>query len=186
MSAQKSSSLFNINLLINRGIKEKLYSKLLRWTLSSGRFIIILVEMITISAFVYRYKLDADLTNIQEQINEKIPYIKSLSADEAEIKHTQFQLSTISKLKSENMDFGKPLTELTKIIPKSITLTNINIDRTDAYPNASLSITGQTPSNLELSVFIKELQKNQKFSDIALINISFDEQTTFTITGKIR
>lgn len=186
MAAQKLPSLFNINLLVNRGKQEKLYSRFLRWALSSGRFIVILVEMITIGAFVYRYKLDADLSDIQEQINEKIPYITSLSPDEADIKHTQFQLSTISKLKSEQIDFSKPLTELTKIIPKSITLTNINLNRTEAYPSTSLSITGQTPSNLELSVFIKELQKNPNFSDITLTNIAFDNQTTFMITGKLK
>lgn len=186
MAAQKSPNLFNINLLMNRGKSEKLYSKLLKWALSSGRFIVILVEMITIGAFVYRYKLDADLNDLQDQINQKIPYIKSLSVDEADIKHTQFQLSTISKLKSENMDFSKYLTEFTKIIPKSISLTNINLDRTENYPNASISITGQTPSNLELSVFVKELQKDPNFSDIALTNIAFDNQTTFTITGKLK
>lgn len=186
MAAHKSPNLFNINLLINRGKSEKLYTKLLRWALSSGRFIVILVEMITIGAFVYRYKLDANLNDIQDQINQKAPYIKSLGTDEMDIRHTQFQLSTISKLKSENIDFSKPLTELTQIIPKSITLTNINLDRTEAYPNTSLSITGKTPSNLELSVFIKELQKNSNFSEITLANIAFDNQTTFTITGKLK
>lgn len=186
MSAQKSSGLFKVNLLIHREQQEKLLAKLLKWSLSSGRFIVILVELITISAFVFRYKLDADLSDLQEQINDKIPYLKNLSLDEAQIKHLQYQLSTISKLKSENMDFSKYLTELTTTIPKSILLTNISFDRSQSYPKAAMTITGQTPSNLELSVFIKKLQENPNFSDITLANISFDNQTTFTITGSIR
>lgn len=185
MAAQKLPSLFKVNLLIHHGEQEKIISKLIKWALSSGRFIVILVEMITISAFVYRYKLDADLNDLQDQISDKIPYIKSLSTDEVLIKHTQFQLSTISKIKSEKVDFTSPLVDLTKIVPKSIKITNISFDRAQAYPKTSLLISGQTPSNLELSAFIKELQKNPNFSDIALSNISFDQLTTFTITGNL-
>lgn len=185
MAAQKSPNLFKVNLLIYRGEHEKFYSKLIKWGLSSGRFIVIFVEMITISAFIFRYKLDADLNDLQEQINDKIPYIKSLGTDEMLIKHTQFQLSTISKLKAENIDFISPLADLTAIVPKSIKITNITFDRTGGYPKTSMSINGQTPSNLELSVFIKELQKKPSFSDITLTNISFDTQTIFTITGNL-
>jgi hypothetical protein len=183
--AAKLPSLFKVNLLIHKGEQEKIITKLIRWALSSGRFIVIVVEIITISAFVYRYKLDADLNDLQEQINEKIPYIKSLSADENKIKLTQFQISEISKLKSERVDFAIPLTEISKIIPKNIQLTTINFDRAQAYPETSLSIIGQTPSNLELAYFIKELQSDPMFTNIALSNISFDNQITFTIIGNL-
>lgn len=185
MAAQKFPNLFKVNLLIHHGEQEKLYTKLIRWAISSGRFIVIFVEMITIGAFIYRYKLDADLNDLQEQINDKIPYIKSLSADEMEIRHTQFQLSAISNLKSENINFISPLENLSTIIPKNIKITNIAFDRTESYPKVSLSISGQTPSNLELSVFVKELQQNPNFSDITLANIAFDTQTIFTITGNL-
>lgn len=185
MAAQKLPSLFKVNLLIHHGEQEKLISKLIKWALSSGRYIVIFVEMVTISAFVYRYKLDADLNDLQEKINDKIPYITNLSADETLIKHTQFQLSTISKLKSEKVDFILPLTNLAKIVPKSIKITNISFDRIQAYPKTSLSISGQTPSNLELSVFIRELRGNPNFSDITLASISFEQQTIFTITGNL-
>lgn len=185
MAAQKLPSLFKINLLIHHGEQEKIISKLIKWALSSGRYIVIFVEMLTVSAFIYRYKLDANLNELQEKINEKVTYIKTLSADEALIKHTQFQLSTISKLKSEKIDFILPLTNLSKVVPKSIKITNITFDRIQAYPKTSLSISGQTPSNLELSVFIKELRGNSNFSDVTLANISFEQQTIFTITGNL-
>jgi hypothetical protein len=186
MAASKIPSLFNINLLIRYGEKEKLYSKLIKWALSSGRFIVIFVEIITISAFVYRYKLDGDLADLQDKINnEKVPYIKSLKADEILIKNTQFQISSISKLKTEKADFISPLTTLTKIIPQSIRLTNISFDRSQEYPKTSVTISGESPSNIELSVFIKELQKHPSFSNINLTNISFEKLTNFTITGNL-
>ncbi len=185
MATQKFPNLFKVNLLIHQGEQVQLYSKIIKWALSSGRFIVIVVEMVTIGAFIYRYKLDADLNVLQEKINDKVPYIKSLSADEALIKHTQFQLSSIAKLKSENVDFNSFLANLATSVPKSIRITNIAFDRMEGYPKTTLSINGQTPSNLELSVFIKELQKDPKFSDITLTNIAFETQTVFTITGSL-
>ena len=185
MATQKFPNLFKVNLLIHQGEQVQLYSKIIKWALSSGRFIVIVVEMVTIGAFIYRYKLDADLNVLQEKINDKVPYIKSLSADEALIKHTQFQLSSIAKLKSENVDFNSFLANLATSVPKSIRITNIAFDRMEGYPKTTLSINGQTPSNLELSVFIKELQKDPKFSDITLTNIAFETQTVFTITGAL-
>lgn len=185
MAAPKFPNLFGINLLIHKGEQEKLYSKLIKWALSSGRFIVIFVEVITISAFVYRYKLDADLADIQDQINEKIPYITSLSGDEKLIKDAQFQIASITKLKTEKVNFISALKTLSAIIPQSIKLSNISFDRSLAYPKTTLSITGESPSNLELSIFIKELQKNPAFADINLTNISFEAQTMFTITGSL-
>lgn len=182
MAAQKLPSLFDINLLIHWGEEEKLYSKLVKWALSSGRFIVILVEMITIGAFVYRYKLDADLADLTEQINGKIPYINSLSEDEKLIKRTQFQLSTTSQLKAEKVNYISSLQNLVKIIPTNIKFTNITFDRTASYPETTLLITGETPSNLELSAFMRELKKSPNFSNIDLTNITFDKQITFTIT----
>lgn len=78
-----------------------------------------------------------------------------------------------------------PLKTLTTIIPQSIKLNNITFDRGLSYPKTSVTITGESPSNIELSIFIKELQKNPVFSDINLTNISFDKQTVFTITGNL-
>lgn len=185
MAAPKFPNLFGVNLLVHLGEQEKLYTKLIKWALSSGRFIVIFVEIITISAFVYRYKLDADLADIQDQINERIPYISSLAEDEILIKNTQFQINNIVKLKDEKANFVTALNNLSKIIPQSIKLSNISFDRGLAYPKTAVTIIGQSPSNLELSIFIKELQRDPNFSNINLTNISFETQTQFTITGNL-
>lgn len=185
MAASKIPNLFNINLLIHRGEEEKLYAKLIKWALSSGRFIVIFVEIITISAFVYRYKLDGDLADLQEQISIQAAYISNLKNDEQLIKNAQFQISSLAKLKSEKADFISPLNDLNAIIPKSMRITNIAFDRNLVYPKSTITITGQSPSNLELSVFIKTLQQHPSFSNINLTNISFETQTNFTITGNV-
>lgn len=180
-----AQNLFKINLLIQKGAQSQLQFKLLKWILSSGRFIVVLVELVTIGAFVYRYKLDADLADLQAKILEQKPYVESMKSTEDEIRLTQFQLSNIKQIKNDSPNFASALVKLSQLTPRNITLTNIAFDRGSAYPKTSVTISGQTPSNLELSAFIKALQNDAYFSSIDLANISFEGQTVFTIKGDL-
>ncbi|MDO8638340.1 MAG: PilN domain-containing protein [Candidatus Daviesbacteria bacterium] len=175
---------FKINLLVQKNIQPKIYVRLLKWILSSGKFIVIVVELITISAFVYRYKLDSDLIDVQEKIKEIVPYIQSLKNNEILIRQTQFQLQTIQQIKSTNPAFENIFTKIALLTPKSIRLTNISLQITSPV-KTDLTISGVTPSNLELSTFIKTLQNDPTFSNISLTNISFEGETSFIITGNL-
>lgn len=178
-------AIFKVNLLIHKEDQPKIYIRLLKWLLSSGRFIVVFVELLTIGAFVYRYKLDSDLIEIQEKIKEAIPYVQSLKQDEILIRQTQFQLSTIKQVKGSAPGFTNAILKISQLTPKNIILTNITLDRSQTFPKTALTITGQTPSNTELSAFIKALQKDPTFFGITLTNISFEGQTNFTITGSL-
>ncbi len=180
-----ANNLFKINLLIHKGENIKWYYKLLKWVLSSGRYIVIFVEIIVIGAFVFRYKLDTDIADLQDQIQDLIPYIKSYANDEKALRQMQFQLSTIQQTRSQNPDYSQIIMKIAKVTPQTIKLTNINMDKGQAVGQISLSITGQTPSNTDLSAFIKALQADTTFANINLTNIAFEVQTTFTITGNI-
>src|SRR3989338_1167782 len=185
--AKKSSTFkpFQINLLIHKEEQVKLYERLLRWLLSSGRFIVVLVELVTIGAFVARYKLDAELADLQDNIKDKVPYIEALKADEALIRQTQFQLSTIKQTRNESPDFVQTISKIATLTPKNIKITNISLDRAQSFPKSLFTISGATPSNIELSVFISSLQKGPSFAEVTLTNISFEGQTIFTLTGSL-
>lgn len=176
---------FQVNLLIHKGDQPPFYAKLIKWLLSSGRFIVVFVEMITIGAFVMRYKLDAELIDLQEKIKEQVPYIQSLKNDEISIRQTQFQLATIKQTRDTSPDFTLAISQIAKLVPTNIKLSTISLEQDQASGQSALTLSGVTPSNIELSVFIKALQKNSTFTDISLTNISFEGQTVFTITGNL-
>lgn len=186
-SAKKNPAFkpFQINLLVRKGEQLKTPERLIKWVLSSGRFIVVLVELVTIGAFVGRYKLDAELADLQEQIKEKVPYIESLRADETLIRQTQFQISTIKQTKNESPDFVQTVSKIASLTPKNIRIANIALDQTQSFPKTLFTISGTTPSNIELSVFISALQKDPTFADVTLTNISFEGQTVFTLTGSL-
>lgn len=178
-------SIFKVNLLVHKGDPVKIHILLLKWLLSSGRYIAIFVEIIVIVAVVMRYKLDGELSELKNNINERAAYIKTLSSDEALIKQTQFKLSTIKQMRRDNPDFAAILLDIAQQTPTRINLTNIAFSKPSPAAGFGLSISGQTPSNVELSVFIKSLQKDPLFTDISLSNISFEGETVFTIIGNL-
>ncbi|MBI4037269.1 PilN domain-containing protein [Candidatus Daviesbacteria bacterium] len=179
------SPFFKVNLLIRKEEQIKLHIRLLKWLLSSGRFIVIAVELITIGAFIYRYKLDTNLLDLQEKIEAQIPYIESMKTDEITIRQLQFQLATIKQIRQESPGFTQAILRISQLTPKSVKLTGISLDRTQTFPKTIFRISGQTGSNLEISAFMKALQKDPAFAEVTLTNISFEERTTFTITGSL-
>lgn len=180
-----TTSIFRVNLLVQKGIQPKLYLKILNWVLSSGRFIVIFVEIVVIIAVVYKYKLDTEYASLQDKIQQQIPYIQSLKNDELLIRQTQYQLSMIKQNKSANPDFSQVVFLIAALTPQSIKLSNITFDRTQSYPNTNLTITGESPSVIQISAFIKALKKDPTFADIALTNLSLEGETTFSIIGVI-
>jgi Tfp pilus assembly protein PilN len=181
-----SKPALKINFLVHKGENIPLPVRFIRWILSSGRFIVIIVEVIVIGAFVYRYKLDADLITLQEDITQQSAYVESLKNDENLIRQTQFQLSSIRTIKQNRVDYPVILNKIAQNTPKSARLTNISIDKSTDLSKINLTISGRTPSTADLSAFIKALQKEEEFEDISLSNISFESQTVFTITGFIK
>lgn len=177
--------IFGINLLIHKGETTKIQLRLLQWLVSSGKYIAIFVELIVIVAVIFKYKLDSDLIDLQKQINERSKFIQSLSADELLIRQTQFRLSTIKQIHTGNSDFASILFKISTLTPTRITLNNISFNHPSPNDAFKFSISGETPSNVELSVFIKALQKDPLFRDVILTNISFEEKTIFTITGDL-
>lgn len=177
-------NLLKTNLLTHKGPQVPIATRLFHWLLSSGRYIVIFVEIIVIGAFVMRYKLDADLLTLQEEITAQTAYVQSKKSDEDIIRVTQLQLTSIREAREQAVDIPAFLTKIAGYTPKTIRLISINIDQ-DKSNTPAITVTGTTPSNLELSAFLKALQKDPNFNDVTLANISFEGQTKFTITATL-
>ena len=61
----------NLDLLRPQSSPEKLFSRLLRWLLSTGRYIFIFVEALVLIVFISRFKLDDDLASKKEAIEQQ-------------------------------------------------------------------------------------------------------------------
>lgn len=175
----------HLNLLYPQGVPLKLPLRFLKWLISYGRFIVVFVEIIVLACFAYRFKLDADLADLKEKINNQVPYLESLSIDEALIKQTQLRILNIQKVYSFSPFWVKTLTEISNQIPSQVRLTNINLEKAPPPSSGvSFKLAAQTPSNNDLAVFLNALKKSPNLKDISLSSISFEQdQIHFTING---
>ncbi len=182
-SAQKFHNRINLNLLYPQEQSQKFAIKFLKWLLSYGRFIIIVVEIVVLGTFALRFKYDADLASLNEKINEQVPYLESLADDEALIKHTQQRLLAIKTAYSSSPDWQQILIKINNQIPPAVRFTSFNLD-SDNTNKAQFKIVASTNSNNDLTLFMSALKTDPYFKNINLTSISYDQgQIVFTITG---
>lgn len=174
----------NLNLLYPQGIPLKLPTRLLKWLLSFGRYIGIIVEILVLVTFAARFKLDADLADINDKINRKIPPIENKHQDEQNIKQLQFKLAVIKK----NLDFvpnwQNILDKLAAQTPKGTSFTNLNFETGKNSLELQFKVAGTAASNNDLAIFLNGLKNEPTFKNINLISLSLDDTgLNFAITG---
>jgi hypothetical protein len=181
MAAKKSPKLLiNLDLLKPQSSPVKLPIKLLRWLLSTGRYIFIVVEGVVLIAFATRFFLDAQLIDKTEKIDQQVKFIKSRKADEVLIRQTQLKLSTINAHFKDLADYPEILKNIANETPITVSINNISLEKITGKIN--VQITAQAASNNDVSSFLAGLKENQLFSDVVLTGIALEQNIIrFTI-----
>lgn len=181
MPKKKDSILLHLNLLKPQGEQQKIVVRLISWSLSIGRYIVILVEIVVLAAFLSRFKLDADIQSSKESIDSQIPFIESLKADEILIRQTQLQLSIIKNIRQESPDYGVIIKKIADQTPGGVIIDNLSISKTTG--KMDLIINGTAKNNNELTTFLLGLREDKSFSDVNITNAGLEQNLIhFTIT----
>lgn len=180
--ADNPKLIIHLDLLKPQSNPEKIITKLLRWVLSSGRYIFIFVETLVLIAFIARFKLDADLAKNRELIEEQIPYIESLKPYEILIKQTQLKLSTVGSFRSSYTDYPRILKKISDQTPQGVKLNSLNVQTEKS--KITIQMSAQAQSNNDLATFVGGLKEDSSFSDINIPSISFEKGIiNFTLNG---
>lgn len=182
-----------LNLLHPNEIPPPLPARFLKWLIAYGRYVVILTQVVVVTAFVYRFKLDADLDQLKRQINKSLPYVEGLAADEALIKQTHLRLATIQKINDATPDWEFTIKNFASEQPRSIIIVNLSFQIVPNQPDVPFKASGVTPSNNDLAVFIRRLKdkKDDKgqavFKNVVLDTLNFDQaQLVFTLSGLVK
>lgn len=163
----------SIDLLRPQSEPQKIVVRLIRWVLSSGRYLIVFVEILVLAAFVSRFKLDSDISETQDEIDSKIPFIQSLKGDEALIRKFQSQLTSIKSLKPKRPDFIDITGRIAAQTPGGVTLSNLNLAAAAGQTN--LKLIGVAQNNDQLASFVSGLKSDPVFSGVNLGSVSLDQ-----------
>lgn len=173
----------DINLLPKSDFEKSGLGKLFHWFLRVGRFIVIGTELVVIIAFVARFKLDRDLTNINESIKEKQTAINSYGDLENKIRFLQERVNTIRKLQPTQLQVTQILTDLEKITPTDIYLDSLVINQ-NKFKTDAVAL-----SDASMSFFLQNLQKDQRFENVNLSSLttggSVESDIKFTVSANI-
>lgn len=167
--------IIHLDLLKPQSNPEKVFTRLTRWLLSSGRFIFIFVEALVLIAFIARFKFDADLAAKKEAINQQIPYIESLKPYEILIRQTQLKLSTISSFQTNYADYSQVLKRIAIQTPASVKIINLNIDRNVSKIN--IELTARSQNNSDASSFAQGLKQDPFFSEVNITSVALEKGT---------
>lgn len=178
--AKKPASL-SINLLPK---KEPDFSeKFFDWSLTFGRYIIIVTEIIVLLAFFSRFKLDRELIDLNDAVREKQKILETLKPVENTVNRLQKRLSEIKKIDESQSIAILALPYIASYTPGKITYKDVGV------AGSKLTIVGLTQETADISVFVAQLVASNLFKQESVVlekveRTSEDQNSiTFTISA---
>lgn len=173
-----------INLLPTEDIEKQPLNKFLKWVLTYGRTIIITTELVVIMAFLSRFVLDRELTDLHEAIGQKRAIVEATQELEYGFRNLQDRLENIKKLSGTSTNIDKVLDKIVAIMPSDVYLSDFTLSKDN------ISMTMVSLSRQGFSVFLNNLKREKIFSDIKIgaINEGVDKSPgiKFGISMKVK
>jgi Tfp pilus assembly protein PilN len=176
MAARKTA----IEFLPQESWEKGTWGKILKWTLTIGRYIVIFTELVVILAFLSRFKLDRDLTDLGEKIRQQQAIIVSWSNFEKDFRFLNRRLQTIEEFRKSQIESGEILEELANLIPLDIVISDFSVS------NRQLSLSASAFSEGGLSSFLRNLKNSKNFKNITLTQISLNTEKEIGIKFQVK
>lgn len=178
MSAQPVS----INLLDQPEFNSSSIARIMNWAITYGRYIMIGTEVIVLVAFISRFSLDRQLTDLREEIAQKQIILEANQDFENEFLYVQ---DTLKKVNILTKTQDKPMNILNSII------STIPIDvfmQSYEYTDKLLEIRFVAGTTQGFSTVLTKLQSIESLSNIEVSEISKNtlRGTEFLITADIK
>lgn len=157
-----------ISLLPDEINKNTLSARFLRWLTTVGRFIVVFTELIVICAFISRFWLDRQNSDLSEAIRQQKAILNSTSEFEKEFTLLQTKLREVRSFESRQIDFPSKIKTVVQSMPPDIYFQDFVISRSELgnFPKVSVSLF--TYREQPIVDFITNLSLNP---DIAAINV---------------
>lgn len=150
-----------INLLPQEEFDASMMGRLLKWATGTFRIIVIVTEMIVMGAFLSRFWLDAQNSDLTESIGIASAQIQAQSNLETSFRQAQKKLS-IFKTLGANTTSTSRFSQISSKVPQDIILSGVSIT------DNSAQIRGFSSSELAIAQFISNLQADKTFKEVNL------------------
>lgn len=166
-----------INLLPQEEFDASILGRTLRWAMGTFRIIVIVTEMVVMGAFLSRFWLDAQNSDLSDSLKTKTAQIQAQGDFEKEFREIQKKLS-IYKTLSQEIKQSDLVDKAVSGIPVDVVLSSVTIQ------DGSMVIKGKSGSELSVAQLVSNLKSDKSFKKVALgsVNSSNDDSSLiFTV-----
>ncbi len=143
-------------------------SLFIKWTVNTGRIIIVGVELLTLAALGYRFIVDRQVIDLHDQIQRTQLFVDHQADNEKLYRNLQGRLTSIQTLQTATQKKVAFLSDLvTYLNTNDFISSNLNVADT------TVSIDGESYSIFTLNSLIAKLKKNPE-----VVSISINELTS--------
>lgn len=160
----------SLNLLPKDKFSDSVLGKFLIWSLSIGRYLVILTELVVILTFISRFKLDRDLTDLNEKINTQKQIILSYADMESQFITVQAKTAFI-KTQQDSTTGIPTLDFLEANLPIDIKLNQLNIQA------SGFTVSGSSLSPQSIKRLTTQFAAQYPKTEISLSEVKLNSRT---------
>lgn len=168
-----------INLLPQEEFEASVTGRVLKWTMSTFRYIVIVTEMVVMGAFLSRFWLDAKNADLGDSLKIKTAQIQAQSDFEKTYRDFKTRLSVFSQLDKNAKPTGIIASIVSKL-PTDVLLTSIS------YQDGTTNLKGLSGSEVGITQFIANLRADKNFKKVTLGQITSSQtnqlETVFNLS----
>ena len=153
----------SINLVKNTQIPS--LDKFMDWVLTYGRLIVVLTEVVVVSAFIYRFSLDERIIDLHSAIKQKQTLVSLLKNDEDKYRNLQERIALASKVSEKSAKTNKVVLDIISLVPPGVQINDFifNKDRINISVNLN--------SISSLTDFIETLKNHPNIKSLSIDTI---------------
>lgn len=159
MPAQISS---RVNFLPSDRFEFSRTGKFLNWALTTGRYLVVMTELIVTVAFLSRFWFDRVLTDLKESRFQKEVTVDSFKDFEQKFLSTQSRLNFVKQTVDASLKADGELVMINELSPKGVDYSQIQID------SDRTNLSGFAASALDFSSLLSGLESQERFSEISV------------------
>lgn len=169
-----ASKYLSINLIKSK--QDNLFDKTIGWVLTIGRLIVIVTEIVALSAFLYRFSLDRRIIDLHDQIKHKQTIVAYSKNNEERFRDLQDRLALASNLSSQGTKIATILPDIVNLTPSGVKFRSFSVqaDR--------ITINGNSRSPQTIDAFVNSLKSYSHIKSVSLDSIETKSSNNITIS----
>ncbi|HOV17661.1 MAG TPA: hypothetical protein PLK49_01980 [Candidatus Dojkabacteria bacterium] len=175
----------SINLLEPVGSGESVGQISISWLTTIGKWMLIIVEIISLAAFGYRFVMDGKNNDLTEQINSQVSTLENATWKKSIVRYGNYQtlLTDVKTVRNKQEINSNLISEVINGVPLTLNVESISIN------NGKVSLSIKTTDFNALRSYEENLKNNTYYSDVRVnINmkdVEYDVSISFNATGKV-